>query len=97
MNYDSIFVFLASISLFCALKDIRINYLRKIILLISKRSYGIYLIHFFILTNLETLSISANHGPAWVMIPVTAVLALFLSLLVVSIIRKIPYLEKCAG
>lgn len=69
----------------------------KVLQIISQYSFGIYLIHIFILWFLERFGISYNFINPYVGIPVTAILCLFISLSILWIMAKIPFLRQVTG
>jgi surface polysaccharide O-acyltransferase-like enzyme len=91
------FVFLTAGALFLWLKDARVTRWRPFVLAVSECSYGIYLLHFMLLTTLAKLHISGNVGSAWLMIPVTTCLGFAITFGIVFTLRKIPFLGRLVG
>ncbi len=71
------------------------GWLKRMLLVIDRRSFGIYLIHFFWLKafrNLFGMSLAASGNPASVLI--LAVLAFVCSLVTVAVLRHIPGIRR---
>lgn len=69
----------------------------NIILFISKYSYGIYLIHVLILSILEIFGFSYNFINPFIGVPVTSVLCLIISSLIIWSINKLPWGKYISG
>jgi Acyltransferase family. len=69
--------------------------LTKIIILISKYSFGIYLVHVFVL-HLVKHFIPVNSFCPILSIPIITILVTIISFMCVSIIDKIPIVKKYA-
>jgi len=95
------YILIFTLCLFIALKisEIIPNNLTKFIHIIGRYSFGIYLIHFFILLILTSIlfpkiGFDMNN---WLFYPVVFTLVLSLSLVLVYIINKVPYHEYIIG
>ena len=64
---------------------------------ISKYSYGIYLVHVFVLTLLNITGLNFPHMTSSLQIPLVSSICFFISLGIVFIIDKIPYGKYIAG
>ena len=67
---------------------------------ISNYSYGIYLVHYLVLSDLKrnlikVINFSNGHPLIW--IPVLVILTTAISLIILAIFDKIPYLDKVTG
>lgn len=75
------------------------GHMAKAILSVSLCSYGIYFVHYLILTTLQVLYLYSvsylNHPTFWV--PVLVVVVFLSSWAVIWIISKVPYLNKVSG
>ena len=80
--------------------DMENNSLGKAFTLISNYSYGIYLVHYLILycikINLIKI-INFTQGSSLIWIPVLVILTTVISLIILSILDRIPYLDKVTG
>ena len=80
--------------------DMENNSLGKAFTLISNYSYGIYLAHYLILycikINLIKI-INFTQGSSLIWIPVLVILTTVISLIILSILDRIPYLDKVTG
>lgn len=94
-NFLSPNVMLLSVGTFLLSKSIIIKneIIKRIILEISKYSYGIYLSHVFILIIISKLHINIIPVPFF-SIPITAIFILIFSYFLVFIISKIPFIGK---
>jgi len=92
-DYLSINVVITSIGVFMFFKNNTYNnlLLKRVLRVISKYSYGIYLIHVIVLGFLSFLNINWNFITPYIGIPLTTILCLVLSILVIMVINKIPY------
>ena len=60
---------------------------------LTAASFGIYLIHVFIISGLEAFHISPMNKPALISVPVTTLAVFFISWIIIAILMKIPYLR----
>ncbi|MBF0386778.1 MAG: acyltransferase family protein [Candidatus Omnitrophica bacterium] len=71
---------------------------KAFIVLLSKASLGIYLIHPMIIDVLDKgrlgLVLKSNEGPAWIMIPVLAGVVYFVSFFIIRAIQAVPFLRR---
>ncbi len=93
-------IVLLSTSLFILLKSLgeRIfsrphPWLEKWTVKLSAASFGMYLVHVFIIAQLKNFHISPLNGPAIYMIPVTTIGVFIISWIIVAILMKIPILR----
>lgn len=97
-DYFSINVVLGSIAIFTFIKyKYKINKLNiRIIKFISKYSFGIYLIHILIQKELNRLVFHNNLMPGHpiITIPLTSMLILVISVVIIFILSKIPFFNK---
>lgn len=91
--YKSIFVILASVSIFMLTIALREKFKNEFICKISTHTFGIYLIHPFFLNIIKWNIDITNLNPLWA-VPVISLLLYLLSLVSCIIISKIPYLNK---
>lgn len=66
----------------------------KFVLLLSKLSFGIYLVHDFIITLLEQIGITTLSYNIFLSIPINTILVFIISFIITYIISKIPILNK---
>ena len=80
--------------------DMENNQLGKAFTLISNYSYGIYLAHYLVLywikINLIKF-INFTQGSSLIWIPALVILTTAITLIILSILDKIPYLDKVTG
>jgi surface polysaccharide O-acyltransferase-like enzyme len=95
-HYQNMPVVFLSIAVFILFKDIKIDLSRFFLFsLINKTSLGIYLLHPYIyLLLLENYDIHGHTIRAWAGIPLLAIFALLVSLVIVAILQKIPIVKK---
>lgn len=95
-HFLSVNIVIYSCLLFSLLKTIKINNetLLKIRTMINKKSYGIYLIHVPVLFALEKIGIEWNLFHPIVGVFITVILCLVISLFVLKITEKIPFVGK---
>jgi surface polysaccharide O-acyltransferase-like enzyme len=67
--------------------------LEKWIVHLSAASFGMYLVHVFIIALLKYINISPLDGPTIYMIPATTIGVFIISWIIVAILLKIPYLR----
>ena len=97
VNFFLMFKYLSKTELMDKLEN---NSLGKALTYISNYSFGIYLVHYMVLhslkMNLLRLTDYTQQSPLlW--IPLFVILTLSISLLILSVINKIPYLKKVSG
>ena len=107
MSYFNILILAMSVSIFLLFKylfklklfqNIENSRLGYSITWISKYSFGIYLCHYIILHRLKVILVSfyANQNPL-IWIPVLVIITLVISLAVLSVLNRIPFLNKFTG
>jgi surface polysaccharide O-acyltransferase-like enzyme len=69
-------------------------HIRKWVTHLAAASFGIYLIHVFVLNYLRTNWISPIDGPSIYMVPVTTILVFIISWVIIAILQKIPILRS---
>jgi surface polysaccharide O-acyltransferase-like enzyme len=73
---------------------------RALLAYFTKISYGIYLVHLVILSILSTqlksnaLFLYGHHVSPYLAIPVTSIMILFMCVLIIGVLEKIPYLRR---
>ncbi len=95
IEYCSLGVALASISVFAFFSKIKADgkFYKMIIRPISEASFGAYLLHMFVLTQVCTY-LKVLHMPTACSIIVSALISFVLSMLIAIGIRKIPFIGK---
>ena len=68
-------------------------HLKNLMAAFTSASFGIYLVHVFVLNFLRVQRLSPLDGPAILMIPVTTLLTLAISWIIIFVLQKIPYLR----
>lgn len=98
-EYLTLNVLMCSIGVYLYIKDKNIHnqFLLRLINLINKFSYGIYLAHVLILTFLTKAGITCFFIHPVIGIPVTTLLCMTLSVLMINIINKIPFGKHVTG
>ncbi|MBQ2961960.1 acyltransferase [Methanobrevibacter sp.] len=109
LSYFNLLILFMSANLFLLFKyisktksfsDMESNRLGNALTTISNYSYGIYLIHYLILycikINLIKI-INFTQGSSLIWIPVLVILTTAISLIILIILDKIPYLDKVTG
>ena len=69
-------------------------WLEKVAVNLTSASFGMYLVHVFVLDFLKRYSISPLDGPAIYMIPVTTLVVFIISWIIIAILQKIPYVRS---
>lgn len=99
-DYFSLNVLLESLCVFVVIKKI-FKYkiindkIKNIIYLLSKYSFGVYLIHPFIIDVLnKTININSLSFNAIIAVPIVSIIVFCISFLISSILNKIPILKK---
>ena len=92
-------VLLSSMGIFLLFKNFVIKNKRiiKVILFFSNHSFGIYLVHIFILTLLNSVGINWKLTNPIISIPITAVICFLLSSLIIYLLRKVRYGNYISG
>jgi len=60
----------------------------------AEASFGVYLLHVFILVNLKRMGINAFTGPAIIAVPLVSGLILLVSWGIAAVFQRIPILRK---
>lgn len=96
INFLSVNVALAATGVFLLCKDmvVQSEMVKKIITVISKYSYGIYLSHVFILIVFGMIGFNSSLFNPWIGVPVVSVCCLVTSFLLTFSLSKIPVLGK---
>ena len=66
----------------------------KFLLLLSKLSFGIYLVHDFIITLLERFGITTLSYNVFISVPLNSLVVFAVSFIIIWVISKIPFLNK---
>lgn len=61
---------------------------------LTSASFGMYLVHVFVLNFLRVNSLGPLDGSPWVMIPLTTILVFIISWVLIAILQKIPILRS---
>lgn len=61
---------------------------------LTSASFGMYLVHVFVLTYLKRINIAPLDGPVIYMVPVTTILTFLISWVIIAILQKIPILRS---
>jgi|WetSurMetagenome_2_1015567.scaffolds.fasta_scaffold00478_7 surface polysaccharide O-acyltransferase-like enzyme len=98
-NYLSPNVLMAAIGVFFIVKNLKITNspVKKLISVISRYSFGIYLVHILVLHFLKKVGIDWDLVNPFIGIPVTALVCLAVSTGIVYVINKIPYGKYISG
>ncbi len=98
-SYLNLNTIIQASSVFIALKhtSIRFGWLCKIQKAISDYSYGIYLVHILVLGIFYNLGIFWTMAHPLISLPVLLILTLIASMLIIFILRKIPYGKYISG
>lgn len=109
LSYFNLFILFMSANAFLLFKylsktqtfvDMESNLLGKAFTFISNYSYGIYLIHYLVLYRLKIhliRYINFTQGNPLIWIPVLVILTTGISLIILEIFDRIPYLDKVTG
>lgn len=97
--YLTLNVMLSASGVFLFFKNLTINNktIIKIISLISSNSYGIYLVHLFILSIISKIGINLKMGHLLISIPVVVCTCLVVSTLIIYLMRKNKFLKVVWG
>jgi surface polysaccharide O-acyltransferase-like enzyme len=68
--------------------------LARLAVRLTSASFGIYLIHVFVLNFLRQHSLGPLNGPSIYMVPVTTILVFIISWIIIAILQKIPILRS---
>lgn len=98
-NYLSIGVLISSVGFFIFIKYLNIFklFFLRIINFISKFSYGIYLVHILVLNFLDTLCINYKFIEPVFAIPLTTLVCLFISSMIVYLVNSFPFGKYISG
>lgn len=98
-DYLTINVLIATVGFFLFFKNLNISncIILKTINFISKYSYGIYLVHILVLKFMETLGINYKFIEPIFAIPLTTLICLLISTLVIYSINNLPYGKYISG
>jgi len=95
-SYLSPNVILVSVGIFLFFKDF-VSFNSKVILFFSKYSYGTYLIHILVLTELSKIGLTYAFVNPIIGIPITSVLCFVLSSLIIWGVNKLPLGKYISG
>ena len=92
-------VLLSSIGVFLILKNstIKNKAIKNLILFLSNQSFGIYLVHILVLTLLNKIGINWQFLNPIISIPITSIICLIISSLIIYLIRKVKYGNYISG
>ncbi len=93
----NILLYSSGVFLFLKDKDITFRPLVKVRDLISKYSYGIFLVHVLVFFKLQEFGVSWNFVDPLIGIPLTVTICLVVSLLIVFVVAKLPYGKYVSG
>ncbi|MFL9831939.1 acyltransferase family protein [Flavobacterium sp. ST-87] len=98
-EYLTLNVLMCSIGMYMYIKDknVKNQYILKFLNLMNRFSYGIYLVHVLVLTFLTKAGITCFFIHPLIGVPVTSLLCLSFSVLIVYIINKLPYGKYVSG
>ncbi|NLO72198.1 MAG: acyltransferase family protein [Porphyromonadaceae bacterium] len=98
-SYLNLNTIIQTAAVFISMKHtkIRNKHIQKVTFLISDYSYGIYLIHVLVLGVLFNRGISWTMAHPLISLPVLLVLTLLVSMMIIFIIRKIPFGKWISG
>ena len=91
--------YVATVALFLFLKDISVKIkedgkLAKLILLCGECSFGVYLTHNMVINILRSNGMGGFVGNSLVTIPLTVVIVYLISMLIVVLLKRIPWVKK---
>ncbi|RUL56501.1 hypothetical protein EK386_02405 [Lysinibacillus antri] len=100
-DYTNPFVLLISMAIFLAIKNVKWapnpkNYGTKMILAVSSTSFGIYLVHPFVMycLNRFNLHIFSEVFNPLIRVPLVTLIVLVISIVAVKVLKKIPYIKN---
>lgn len=96
-GYMTLNTLMVSAGVFIVFKNLKTTKSSKIIDFISKYSYGIYLVHVLVLFYLSKCGIDFSLMNPIFSIPLTTLLCLFLSILIIYLVNKLPYGKYISG
>lgn len=98
MGHMTITTAIASTGVFLLLKDKKICIAKKLILHLSKSSFGIYLIHILIISQLRRFTPGWIYDlPPWILMPLLAAEVFAISAVIILSLKKIRYLRVLVG
>ena len=99
--HDDVFSYILSLLLFCTIGSSEVHLHGKRfsypIEIVSKYSFGIYLIHFWFIYGLKTRGMYQLDLPSFLLVPLIAFTSLSLSFALLAVINKIPYSSRLIG
>lgn len=98
-QYLTLNVLMCSIGIYLYIKDktIKNQYTLRLLNLMNRFSYGIYLVHVLVLTFLTKAGITCFFIHPLIGIPVNTLLCLIFSVLIIYIVNKLPYGKYISG
>lgn len=98
-EYLTLNVLMCSIGVYLFIKDKNIKnlFILKFLNLMNKFSYGIYLVHVLVLTFLTKAGITCLFIHPLIGIPLTSILCLTFSTLIINVVNKLPYGKYISG
>jgi hypothetical protein len=98
-NYLSPNIILLSIGIFLLFKNMKFNnfHINKFLGIISKYSYGIYLIHVFVLFFLNKIGLNGIFINPLIGIPFVTLICFFISFGIIYFLNKIKFLKPFIG
>ena len=94
-EYNTTFVFFETIALFVFVKNLmKTKHCRKKVLLISENSFGVYLIHIFVIKILSSIGFNNDLFTPVLMVPTTVLTTLLISFGIVWLLRKNRIVSK---
>lgn len=88
--YLTLNVFFSATGVFLFFKNFSVKntFILRIIAFISKHSYGIYLIHILILVLMSNMGLNMKVAPPIINIPLSAIVCLLISSIIISLLKK---------
>ena len=96
LNNFMIGVVLETIAVFMLCKDVKIHSKKVLtcINMVSKYSFGIYLVHILVLDKLECLGLNTLSFSIYLSIPVLIIIVFFISMFISYLLNCIPFIKK---